>query len=277
MQKQKVAIQGFKGAFHQEAAEKYFKSEIELVECLTFQQVAQAVDSGRANKGIVAIENSLAGSILPNYAIIRDSELQIEGEVYLRINQHLLALPGQSVEDIREIHSHPMAIAQCEGFLHSLKHVKVVATDDTALSARHISENKLKTTAAIAGKRAAIEYGLAVLAESIETNPNNYTRFVIISKPGNINPALNANKASIAIALPHRVGSLQLALQAIARYGVNLTMLQSLPQVGSPWEYYFHADVVFRHEDDFGLAMEALNKHCTYVKVFGIYREANQN
>ncbi|MDI3526479.1 MAG: prephenate dehydratase [Tenuifilum sp.] len=275
--KEKVAIQGFKGSFHQEAAEKYFGTDIEIAECLTFQQLVKAVSEGAADKGIMAIENFVAGSLLPNYSLLRDSDLQIEGEVFLRISQHLIALPEQSINNIREIQSHPMAIAQCDKFLHSLHDVRIVSTDDTALSAKLISENKLKGVAAIASEKAAEIYGLKPIAKSIENNPNNYTRFVVIGKTQPAEISEVANKASIAFALQHKVGSLQKALSAFSRYGVNLTLLQSLPQVGSPWEYYFHADLVFRHRDDFELAIIALKQNTSYLKTFGIYKEANIN
>lgn len=275
--KEKVAIQGFKGSFHQEAAEKYYGTEIEIVECLTFQQLVRAVSEGAADKGIMAIENSVAGSLLPNYSLLRDSDLLIEGEMFLRISQHLLALPEESIRGIREIQSHPMAIAQCDRFLHGLHDVRIVSTDDTALSAKEISQKNLSGVAAIASENAAKIYGLKVLAKSIENNPNNYTRFVVIGKPNSTTVIDIANKASIAFALPHKVGSLQKALAAFSRYGVNLTLLQSLPQVGNPWEYFFHADIVFRHHDDLELAIKSLGNEATYLKIFGIYKEATLN
>ena len=270
MQPIKVAIQGFKGAFHQDAAELYFNTPLELVECLTFKELVNSVTEGRAEKGVMAIENSLVGSILQNYTLIRESDLTIEGEVFLRISQHLIGISGQRVEDIKEIHSHPMAIAQCDDFIQSIPHVKVFATHDTALSARDIALNQIKGVAAIASERAAREYGLEVIASSIESNHNNYTRFVVIGK-NTKHSYSSANKASVAFSLAHKVGSLQAALQSFSRYGVNLTMLQSLPQVGNPWEYYFHTDAVFRHIDDFGLALDSLKTIANEVKVLGIY------
>jgi len=276
MQPIKVAIQGFKGAFHQDAAELYFNTALELVECLTFKQLTSSVAEGQAEKGVMAIENSLVGSILQNYALIRESNLIIEGEVFLRISQHLVGLSGQRVEDIKEIHSHPMAIAQCDDFIQSMPQVKVFATHDTALSARIIALNQLKGVAAIASERAAREYGLEVIARSIESNQNNYTRFVILSRTPKHSDS-TANKASIAFSLPHKVGSLQAALQSFSRYGVNLNMLQSLPQAGNPWEYYFHTDAVFRHIDDFELALDSLKTIANEIKVLGIYRSGNKS
>ncbi|HOK61698.1 MAG: prephenate dehydratase domain-containing protein [Tenuifilum sp.] len=270
MQPIKVAIQGFKGAFHQDAAELYFNTPLELVECLTFKELVNSVTEGRAEKGVMAIENSLVGSILQNYTLIRESDLTIEGEVFLRISQHLIGISGQRVEDIKEIHSHPMAIAQCDDFIQSIPHVKVFATHDTALSARDIALNQIKGVAAIASERAAREYGLEVIASSIESNLNNYTRFVVLGKTSKHSYS-SANKASVAFSLAHKVGSLQAALQSFSRYGVNLTMLQSLPQGGNPWEYYFHTDAVFRHIDDFELALDSLKTIANEVKVLGIY------
>lgn len=271
----KVAIQGVRGAFHQEAARTYFKEDIDVVECLTFNGLVDSVESGMADFGVMAIENSLVGGILPNYALIRESSLSVIGEVYLRIVQNLLALPNQTVDSISEVQSHPMALAQCDDFLLQRKGLRIVSSDDTALSAKLISENKLVGIAAIASIEAAKEYGLEVIAPSIESNKANYTRFMVLSSKGNSENQGKANKASIAFALPHKSGSLQNALQSFSRYGINLTMLHSLPQVGLCWEYYFHADVVFRHIDDFNLALTSLKNHTSYLRVIGVYSSGN--
>ncbi len=273
--RKRVAIQGVRGAFHQEAARVYFKQDIDIVECLTFNQLVDCVENGMADYGVMAVENSLVGGILPNYALIRESTLTVIGEVYLRIVQNLMALPNQTINSITEVHSHPMALAQCDDFLLGRKGLRVVSSDDTALSARFIAENNLNGVAAIASTEAAKEYGLEVIAPSIESNKANYTRFMVLSPKKNNESQANANKASIAFALPHKSGSLQSPLQSFSRYGINLTMLHSLPQVGQCWEYYFHADLVFRHIDDFKLAQTSLAKHTSYLKVIGVYNAQN--
>ncbi|MGE0079395.1 MAG: prephenate dehydratase [Bacteroidales bacterium] len=269
--RKKVAIQGVRGAFHQEAARVYFNEDVDIVECITFNQLVDSVENGMADYGIMAVENSLVGGILPNYALIRESTLTVIGEVYLRIVQNLMALPNQTINSITEVHSHPMALAQCDGFLLGRKGLRVVSSDDTALSAKFIAENNLKGVAAIASAEAAKEYGLEVIAPSIESNKANYTRFMVLSPRENNQGEEKVNKASIAFALPHKSGSLQDALQSFSRYGINLTMLHSLPQVGQCWEYYFHADLVFRHIDDFKLAQASLARHTSYLKVIGVY------
>lgn len=273
--RKKVAIQGVRGAFHQEAARNFFGSNIEIVECITFTELIESIECGNASFGIMAVENSLVGGILPNYVLIRESTLTVIGEVYLRIVQNLMALPNQTIDSIVEVQSHPMALAQCDDFLLQRRNLRVVASDDTALSAKFISENNLAGVAAIASVEAAKEYGLEIIAPSIESNKANYTRFMVLSPTQNNETQIKLNKASIAFALPHQSGSLQNALQSFSRYGINLTMLHSLPQVGQCWEYYFHADVVFRHIDDFNLALKSLKNHTNYLRVIGVYSAGN--
>ncbi|HNV51554.1 MAG TPA: prephenate dehydratase [Tenuifilaceae bacterium] len=273
--RKKVAIQGVRGAFHQEAARNFFGSDIEIFECLTFKELVESVERGKTSYGIIAVENSLVGGILPNYALIRESALTVIGEVYLRIVQNLMALPNQTIDSILEVQSHPMALAQCDDFLLQRRNLRVVASDDTALSAKLISENNLAGVAAIGSVEAAKEYGLEIIAPSIESNKANYTRFMVLSPEQNNDTQIKTNKASIAFALPHKSGSLQNALQSFSRYGINLTMLHSLPQVGQCWEYYFHADVVFRHIDDFNLALKSLKNHTNYLRVIGVYSTGN--
>lgn len=266
----KIAIQGIRGAFHQEAAKIYFGKNIEIVECLTFNKLIETVELHMADCGIMAVENSLVGGILPNYALIRESSLHVIGEVYLRVVQNLLALPNQTLDSIYEVHSHPMALAQCEDFLQQKNNLNIISSNDTALSAKLIAEKGLKGVAAIASIEAAKEYGLSVLESSIESNKANYTRFMVLSPKSN-NKNLSGNKASIAFALPHKPGSLQNALQSFSTHNINLTMLHSLPQVGHCWEYYFHADLVFDQISNFERAYELLKKHTNYLKIIGIY------
>ncbi len=265
--RKKVAIQGVRGAFHQEAARDFFGTDIEIVECITFTELIESIECGNASFGIMVVENSLVGGILPNYALIRESTLTVIGEVYLRIVQNLMALPNQTIDSIVEVQSHPMALAQCDDFLLQRRNLRVVASDDTALSAKLISENNLAGVAAIASVEAAKEYGLEIISPSIESNKANYTRFMVLSPTQNNETQIKSNKSSIAFALPHKSGSLQNALQSFSRYGINLTMLHSLPQVGQCWEYYFHADVVFLHIDDFNLALKSLKNHTNYLRV----------
>ncbi len=272
---QKIAIQGIKGAFHQEAAKLYFNNNICIDECITFAALIESVETGKSKYGIMAIENSLVGSILPNYVLLRESSLSVIGEIYLRIVQNLLALPNQSINNLIEVHSHPMALAQCNDFLSRYPHIRIVESDDTALSAYNIANKKIVGVGAIASLEAAKEYGLEILAEGIETTRNNYTRFMILSKEQTQNTQ-EMNKASIVFSLAHKPGSLQQALQSFSRYGINLTMLQSLPQSGHNWQYYFHADLTFRHIDDFNIAQIELKKHTNYIKILGLYKKGNR-
>lgn len=274
---QTVAIQGIKGSFHYQAARKYFGLDCAIVECLTFAHLVETVISGGADYGIMAVENSLVGAILPNYALIRESSLIVVGEVYLKIEQNLLAIPGQTIDGIREVHSHPMALQQCGIFLSKLKDVRVITSDDTALSAKHVAEKGQKGVAAIASIEAAKEYGLEVVRPGIESNKDNFTRFVALSGNPNLACCQTENKASIVFALPHKPGSLNKALQVFSRYGMNLTMLHSLPQVGQCWEYYFHVDLMFRHKDDLNLGLQSLSRCTTFTKIMGIYHAESVN
>ncbi|MHC1702372.1 MAG: prephenate dehydratase [Tenuifilaceae bacterium] len=270
--KKTVSIQGIRGAFHQEAAEKYFGSEIEIVECLTFSRLVNSVEFGESNFGIMAIENSLVGSILPNYALIRESTLKITGELYLRIEQNLIAQYGENIDTINEVRSHPMALAQCSNFFKSLPSIKLVECEDTALSAKQIAELKLKGIATVASKNAALEYGLDIISPSIESNKENYTRFLILEKSTSEKVSELSNKASITFTAKHQPGSLLNVLQPFADVKINLTMLQSLPVVGKRWEYIFHADLVFDSLPDFRFALEFARKHTTSLQVLGIYQ-----
>ncbi len=266
-----VSIQGVRGAFHQEAAERYFGSKIEINECITFRELIESVEKGKASYGIMAIENSLVGSILPNYALIRESSLQITGEIYIDIVQNLIAHHGESIETISEVRSHPMALAQCTDFFLKHPSIKLVECEDTALSAKQIAELKLKGIATVASKNAAQEYGLDVIAPSIESNKENYTRFLILEK-GVTQLPVNANKASITFTAKHRPGSLLEILKPFAESRINMTMLQSLPIVGSKWEYVFHADLVFDSLLKFQMVLEVAKEHTSSLKILGLYR-----
>ncbi len=271
--KRKISIQGYEGSFHHKAAQAFFNNEIEIIPCATFKEVVVlAADSQQSGGGVMAIENSIAGSILPNYKLLQRANLQIAGEIYLQINQHLLVNPGISLNDIKEVHSHPMALQQCQNFLdcHQWKQVE---TEDTALSAKHIKRHSSKHIAAIAGSLAAELFGLEILAPAIQDEKNNYTRFLIVVPQNGIYQLETANKASIQFQVKHLKGSLAKVLTDIARYDINLSKLQSVPVPGSNWMYSFYADLEFNKIEEFEIALKSIKKHAETVKVFGIYKK----
>ncbi len=253
----KIAIQGGFGAFHEIAAVNYFENEeIEIVPRNTFKDLFRALKQGQVDFGITAIENSLAGSILPNYTLLLESNMNIIGEIFLRIKQNLVALPGQDITDIREVFSHPMAILQCHTWFEKYPHIKLIDSDDTALSAKKISELQQYGVAAISSALAAKKYNLEIMAEGIETNKKNYTRFLILqAKNGNSITNGEVNKASMTFALAHKIGSLSKVLSILSYYGINLTKVQSMPIIGQDWEYQFYIDVEI---DDYTLYKQSL-------------------
>ncbi|RAJ87759.1 prephenate dehydratase [Chitinophaga dinghuensis] len=269
----KIAIQGFEGCFHQVAAQSYFGKNIETENCASFAELVRKVkQQPDVDAGIMAIENSIAGSILPNYSLIKNSGLHVIGEIYLQINQHLMVLPGQTMDDIREVHSHPMALLQCMDYLEKYPHIKLVETEDTALSAKHVRSKKLKSTAAIAGSLAAEIFELDIIAPNIHTNKNNYTRFLAVSKKP-VETAPDANKASVYFQTSHERGSLASVLTRIAEAGINLSKLQSFPIPAKVWNYYFHADMEFDNLQDFQQALKEIEQHTEHLKVLGIYKK----
>jgi prephenate dehydratase len=275
-----VAIQGVRGSFHEIAAVEYFAGrEIATVPCDTFDDLFRLVRGGNAGYGIVAFENSVAGSILPNYELLRKSQLTVAGEIYLRIIQNLIALPGQQLSDITEIHSHPMAIQQCNVFLDKMRKagVKVVETIDTALSARLISEQKQHGIGAIASSSAAAMYNLSIIKREIEADRQNFTRFLIISGRRNGAPAISPgnypDKAMVCFSLPHKVGSLSQVLSVLAFYQISLTKIQSLPIVGKPWEYLFHIDLVFSDFQRYHMALDAIRPLTEGLEIVGEFRQ----
>ena len=268
----KVSIQGFEGSFHQEAANKFYGKAVQVICCSTFREVVKiAENKNEADAGIMAIENSIAGSILPNYNLLLKSKLRIIGEVYLHIRQNLLVNPGVKLEDIREIHSHPMAILQCDHFLD--KHNwKLVETDDTALSAKHVHQHHSKHIAAIASRLAAEIYQLEIIAPNIHTLKNNYTRFLVLQRAGEFQDTENANKASINFYTDHSRGSLAKVLTNIADLGINLSKLQSVPIPGSDFKYSFHADLEFETKLQLTKALAGLKNKTQGLQVLGIYK-----
>ncbi len=266
-----VSIQGFEGSFHQAAAIKYFGKKVEVVCCNTFTDVVKSINEKQVDAGVMAIENSIAGSILPNYSLIIKNNLRIVGEVYLHIQQNLLVNKVVQLSDIKEVHSHPMAILQCLDYLEKYNW-KLVETEDTALSAKHIHQYKSKHIAGIASKLAAETYDLEIAASSIQTMKKNYTRFLILQDGKEEHLMTDANKASINFNSNHTKGSLAKILSVIAMQNINLSKLQSMPIPGSHFEYSFHADLEFEKIGDFEKAMEKLKGLTEKIKILGIYK-----
>jgi prephenate dehydratase len=270
-----IAIQGGYGAFHEIAAYKYFEDiNIEIVPRNTFKDLFKALKEGEVDFGITAIENSLAGSILPNYTLLLESNMKVIGEIYLRIKQNLVALPGQQLKDIREVYSHPMAIMQCEVFFDDYPEIKLIDSIDTALSARNIFENKRMGIGAIASDLAAEMYHLEIIAESIETNKKNYTRFLILEdKNGGLLKDSTVNKASLTFALAHKIGSLSKILSLLSFYDINLSKIQSMPIIGRDWEYQFYIDVEFENFDIYRQAVKAIEPFTSHICILGEYHK----
>lgn len=269
----KISIQGYEGSFHQVAAQLFFGKGVEVVTCNTFKEVVKiAGNKKESDGGIMAIENSIAGSILPNYNLLQKSSLKIAGEIYLQIRQNLLVNPGIKLQDIKEVHSHTMALQQCYDFLDKYKW-KLVETDDTALSAKHIHQHKSKHIAAIASKLAAELYNLDVIAPSIQTMKNNYTRFLVVQREDVAKPVEGANKASVNFHTDHSKGSLAKVLTAIAAGGINLSKLQSFPIPGSDFKYSFHADMEFDTLSQFNEVIAQMKKLTAETKIYGVYKK----
>lgn len=268
----KIAIQGIKGSFHHQVVKEYFAHNVEIDECLSFEELIDSLLSGKSDQAVMAIENSIAGPIIPNYALIDKNNLHIIGEHYLSIHQNLMALKGQEIEDIKEVHSHPMAILQCMDFLKQYPNIKLVEDKDTAETARRIQEKQLTGIAAIASKTASEMYDLEILAPEIQTIKNNMTRFVIIKKQNSFLPENEINRASIKFELDHKRGSLAAVLNVMSDCKLNLTKIQSLPKIETPWKYSFFVDVTFEKYEDFAKAKALLNIMAEYLKVLGEYK-----
>lgn len=277
----KVAIQGIAGSYHDIAARNYFEGEeIEIVGCNTFRDVISVIKNDPDTIGLMAIENTIAGSLLQNHELIRESGLSIVGEYKLRISHSLVALPGSKIEDIVEINSHPIALMQCADFLDTLPNAKVVEKGDTAMSARWISENKLKGHAAICGKQAAKIYNMEILADGIETNKRNFTRFLVIADHWNVDDLLRGvqkNKSSVVFALPHTSGSLSKVLSVLSFYDMNLSKIQSLPIIGREWEYLFYIDLTFTDYTRYKQALDAIIPLTKDFRILGEYAEGKQS
>ena len=288
----RIAIQGIKGSYHDMAAHYFFHNEdIELICCSTFEEVFATVKDDSTILGMAAIENTIAGSLLHNYELLCDSGLTIVGEHKLRISHSLLCLPDDNLEDITEVHSHPVALMQCREFLARHPRLKVVEgedtagsaeiveRDDTAGSAREIAEGRLAGTAAICGADAARLYGLEILRRGIETNKHNFTRFLVFSQPQRANllrDIRQTNKASLVFTLPHEEGSLSQVLSILSFYKLNLTKIQSLPLVGKEWQYMFYVDLGFDDYTRYSQSIDAITPLTKELKILGEYQDGRQ-
>ena len=273
----RIAIQGVPGSYHDIAAHKYFNDEeIELICCNTFEEVFSSIRHDSNVIGMIAIENTIAGSLLHNYELLRDSGTTIIGEHKLRISHSIMCLPGEDWGTLTEVNSHPVALAQCREFLQQHPQLKVVETGDTAGSARDIKEKGLKGHAAICSKYAAELYGMKILQEGIETNKHNFTRFLVVCDPWRADELKNrdkVNKANIVFSLPHSEGSLSQVLSIFSFYKINLTKIQSLPIIGREWEYMFYVDVMFSDYLRYKQAIDAVTPLTKELKILGEYAE----
>ena len=273
----RVAIQGVAGCFHDAAAREYFDGQdIETVPCETFNEMFNLLKSDASMLGILAIENTIAGSLLQNHELLRQSNMTIVGEYKKYISHSIAALPGQSIDDIVEVNSHPMALRQCEQYLQLHPKMKMVETYDTAGSAKMIAENNLVGHAAICGRYAAELYGLNVLEDDIQTNKRNFTRFLVVTDPCNATEFKNpkaVDKASIAFTLPHSQGSLSAVLVIFSFYGMNLTKIQSLPIIGREWEYRFYVNLTFNDYTRYRQSIDAVRPLISDFKILGEYAE----
>lgn len=271
-----VAIQGVEGCFHEVAARNYFAGEeVQSVECATFDDLFERVEADKSLCGIVAIENTIAGSLLQNHELLRESNLAVVGEYKLRISHVLCALPGDTMESIREVHSHPIALMQCGDFLKRHPSFKVVERDDTAGSAREIAERGLHGHAAICSARAARRYGMKILEEGIETNKHNFTRFLVVAHTDTQSSMQTPqpDKASLVFSLQHARGSLSKVLTILSFYDINLTKIQSLPIIGHEWEYRFYIDLTFDDAVRYNQAVAAILPLVSDLKTLGEYAE----
>jgi prephenate dehydratase len=271
--KLKVAIQGINTSFHEIAAHRYFGEDIETIQCLSFYKLCESLKRDAADYAVMAIENAIAGSILPNYFLLQDYRFSIIGEIYLPIQMHLLALPGVRLEDITTIESHPMAIRQCSLYLNELEGVQLIESEDTALSAMKVSEQQLRTTAAIANEYAAKQFGLEILEKRIETHKKNFTRFLILSKKAqSVNEA--RNKASIYFDVENEVGTLADVLTTFKEQDINILKIQSIPIIGMPSEYSIHLDIEWHERIKYDTAMKQILPMVRNLNLLGEYQKA---
>ena len=273
----RIAIQGVKGCFHEQAARLFYEEHghivPEIVECLTFKGLYKSMDEGRADAAVMAIENTVSGGLLPNFELLRKYDRKIKGEVFLRIQQNLMALPGQTIEDIKEVRTHYMAINQTREFFKDYPWIRLVESEDTAKSAADVAEGQLKGVGAVASTLAAELYGLDILAESIETYKQNFTRFLILDDELKVNKAA-INKASMCFTLAHTPGSLAHVLTILSFYGMDLTRIQSLPIPGQEWQYFFYVDIKFDDYVRYEQALSAVRPLMEDLNILGEYVSA---
>lgn len=271
MQKKRVAIQGIRASFHEEAAFKFFGTDIETIECDSFKQTCEVLKNKKADFVVMAIENSIAGSLLPNYTLLREYNFSIVGEVYLAIQLHLLALPGVKFKDVKYVQSHPIAIRQCSDFLDEFPHLQVIESSDTAACAKKIREENLTDTVAIANLLAAKLYDLQVIERRIESNKKNFTRFLILAdKPIG---TTEANKASLSFQVGNSVGSLAEVLNIFSEHKINLSKIQSMPVLGKRNEYNFYVDIEWKNQSDYDSAIRKVLKHTINFTIMGEYQK----
>ncbi len=276
----KVAIQGGLGAYHGIAAENFFNEEVEIIPCITFRDIFRTIEKEPNVIGIMAIENTIAGSLLGNYELLKKNELPIAGEFKQRISHCLAALPGEAIHDIKEVLSHPIALMQCTEFLDTLSGIKIVEHEDTALAAKDIATKQLRGHAAICSERAAEIYGLNILARGIETNKHNFTRFLIFASPWVVDDMQKdevLNKSSIVFTIPHAEGSLSHVLSVFSFYNINLTKIQSLPIIGREWEYQFYVDLKFSDLTRYKQSLNAIRPLTSGLQILGNYPEGRQS
>ena len=270
----KIAIQGVKGCFHEQAARLFYEEHghivPEIVECATFDGLYDAIGNGEADAAVMAIENTVSGGLLPNFELLRKYDRKIKGEVFLRIQQNLMALPGQKIEDIKEVRTHYMAINQTREFFKNYPWIRLVESEDTAKSAAEVSAEGLVGVGAVASLLAADLYGLEVLAESIETYKQNFTRFLVFDEAFEVDKE-RINKASMCFTLPHTPGSLAHVLTILSFYGMNLTRIQSLPIPGQEWQYFFYVDIKFDDYVRYGQALAAVRPLMEDLNILGEY------
>ena len=273
----KIAIQGIKGCFHEQAAYLFYEKEglpkPEVVECSTFDDLYKSMDAGAANAAIMAIENTVSGGLLPNFELLRRHDRKIRGEVFLRIKQNLMTLPGQKIEDLHEVRSHYMAINQTRPYFDDYPNIRLVEYADTARSAADIVKQGVKGVGAIASDLAAEIYGLEIIAESIETYKQNFTRFLILDDALQVDQS-RINKASMCFTLPHKPGSLTHVLTILSFYDMNLTRIQSLPIPGQEWQYFFYVDIKFNDYERYTQALSAVKPLMTDLNILGEYEAA---
>lgn len=269
-----VAIQGIRGSYHHIVALQYFEHPVDVIECMTFDRVVESIITNESDVAIMALENSIAGSILPNYALINKYDLHIVGEHYLDIQHNLMALPNQTIEDIKEVYSHPMALLQCKEFFKNYPHIKLVEDKDTAEVSERIHLHQLKNIGAIASVMAAEIFELDILARSIQTIKQNETRFAIVKKVNSLVPENEINKASLKFEADHKRGSLAAILNVMSDCKLNLTKIQSMPIIETPWKYAFFVDVTFETYADFKKAKSIIEIMATNFKVLGEYKNA---